>query len=146
MRRLGVALHAMAHDDRFGAAAHRFGHRHRGVDAELARFVRARRDDAAARRATDENRLAAQLRIIALLDGRVERVEVDVEDRAHYETRKAYRTRVTRMRIATSAAINRLHCHCGAGVTAAPRLILPSRARTMPCTDNTPSTTTVSLM
>ena len=56
--------------------------RHRRVDAERARLVRRRRDDAAlvGSAAADDDRASAQLRPVALLDGREERVEVDVED------------------------------------------------------------------
>ena len=58
--------------------------RHRRVDAEHPRLVRRRRDDATLVRAAaaDDDRPAAQLRPIPLLDGREERVEVDVEDDA----------------------------------------------------------------
>ena len=53
------------------------------MDAEGARFIRGRRDDAAVAGASaDDDRLAAVLGMIALLDRRVEGVEVAVEDRA----------------------------------------------------------------
>ena len=57
--------------------------RHRGVDAELARLVARGADDAPLVRtaAADDDRLAAQLRAVALLDRGEERVEVDVQDR-----------------------------------------------------------------
>ena len=53
------------------------------MDAEGARLVAGRADDAAFVRATaaHDDRLAAQLRAIALFDRREERVEVDMEDR-----------------------------------------------------------------
>src|SRR6185503_4418159 len=52
--------------------------------AELARLVARRRNDAALRRiAADRDRLAAQRWIIALLDGRVERVHVDMKNSSH---------------------------------------------------------------
>ena len=63
------------------AAAQRLGAAHRGVDAEAARDVVRGRDDAApARVAADDERLRAELRVLELLDGRVERVEVEVRD------------------------------------------------------------------
>jgi hypothetical protein len=53
------------------------------VDAEDARLVAGGRDDAPLIRAaaTDDDRLATELRAITLLDRGKERVEVDVEDR-----------------------------------------------------------------
>ena len=57
--------------------------RHRRVDAEDPRLVARGAHDAAlvGPAATDDHGLAAELGPIALLDGREERVEVDVEDR-----------------------------------------------------------------
>jgi hypothetical protein len=49
---------------------------HAASDAEGARFVGGREHDAAA----DRNRLAAQARIEQLFDGRIESVEVRVEN------------------------------------------------------------------
>ena len=54
-------------------------------------------------------------------------------------------SRVTRIKIATSEASNTLHAHEGTGFIS-PQLNRPTRARTMPCTESTPSTTTASLM
>jgi hypothetical protein len=58
------------------------------VDAEGARDVVRRRDDAAALRvAPDDERLGLQLRVLELLDGREERVEIHVgEDHASKRT------------------------------------------------------------
>ena len=54
------------------------------MHAEPARLVACGRDDAAAiGPAADGDRLAAQRRIVALFNRRVERVHVDVEDAAH---------------------------------------------------------------
>src|SRR5690348_3499340 len=50
------------------------------MDAELARFVGGRGDDPARPGATDDDRLAAELRTPAQLDRDEERVHVDVED------------------------------------------------------------------
>ena len=59
-------------------------HRHRREHAERARLVaRGGHDAAAIRLAADGERSAAQRRIVALLDRRVERVHVDVKDPAH---------------------------------------------------------------
>ena len=56
-------------------------HRHRRADAERARLVAGRGDDAAlADAAADDDRLAAQARVVALLDRRVECVHVEMED------------------------------------------------------------------
>ena len=69
---------------RCGHRPHRARHRHRRAHAERPRLVAGGGDDAArCGRAADGDRLAAQLRVVALLDGRVERVHVDVEDAAH---------------------------------------------------------------
>ena len=51
------------------------------MDAEAARDVVRGRDDAAAVRvAADDERLRAQLRVLELLDGGIERVEGEVRD------------------------------------------------------------------
>ena len=66
-----------------GTASTGLAQRHRRVDPEPPRLVAGRRHDAAlvGPAAPDDDRPAAQLRVVALLDGREERVEVDVEDR-----------------------------------------------------------------
>ena len=53
---------------------------HGRVHAELSRFIASRSDDAACFRSTDRYWLSAQLRIVALLYRRVERVHIDVND------------------------------------------------------------------
>ena len=66
------------------AEAHRARHRNRRTDAERARLVAGGRDDAALLGiAADGDRTSAQLRLVALLNGRVEGVHVDVQDAAH---------------------------------------------------------------
>ena len=71
-------------DDELRAEPHGARHRHRRAHAERARLVARRRDDAAlVGVAADGDRLAAQRRVVALLDGRVEGVHVDVEDAPH---------------------------------------------------------------
>src|SRR5207248_5569677 len=63
------------------AAAESFGAAHRGVDPVGARDVVRRRDDAAAVRvAADDQRLRAEARVLELLDGCEERVEIEVRD------------------------------------------------------------------
>jgi hypothetical protein len=51
-----------------------------GSDAELASFVACRRHDAALTGSADGDRLAAEIRIVPLLDRCVERVHIDVDD------------------------------------------------------------------
>ena len=66
------------------AAPQRLGGAHRRVDPELpCRVVGRRHDSAAVRVAADDERLLAQLGILELLDGREERVEVEVGEDPH---------------------------------------------------------------
>ena len=79
----GAVLAAVdRHED--GVRAERRGRaqRHRGAHAEAARLVRGGADDTAIVRpaAADDDGPAAQLGSVALLDGREERVEIDVQD------------------------------------------------------------------
>jgi hypothetical protein len=56
------------------------------VHAERARFIAGRRDHASPLGpSTDGERLAAQCGIVALLDRRIERVHVDVENPSDHE-------------------------------------------------------------
>ena len=64
-----------------GREAQRARHRHGAADAERPHLVRGREHDAAAGVAADDDGLAPQRRVVALLDGRVERVHVEVDDR-----------------------------------------------------------------
>ena len=87
LRHRAVLLEIRADDREVRAEADRARHRNRRAHAELARLVAGGRDHAARlRRAADRHRLAAQLRPIALLDRRVERVHVDVDDAAQVMT------------------------------------------------------------
>src|SRR5262249_59747842 len=70
------------HEDELRAPPLRGDRRHGGPDAEPAGLVARGRHDAALARATDRDGLAAELRIVPLLDGRVERIHVDVNDLA----------------------------------------------------------------
>jgi hypothetical protein len=55
------------------------------VDAKNARLVAGGRDDAAlVRPAADGERLAAQRRVVALLDRRVKRIHIDMQDAAEH--------------------------------------------------------------
>ena len=76
-------------------------HRHRRVHAERARLVARVPHDAPVAEPADDHRLAAQRRVVELLDRREERVEVDVQDRrvvAHVDaSRRCVATRTTRM-------------------------------------------------
>jgi hypothetical protein len=75
---------ARPHEDGVRAAPQRFGAAHRRVDPEPARdVVRRGHDPAAARVAADDERLRAQLRLLQLLDGGVERVEVEMREDRH---------------------------------------------------------------
>ena len=70
------------------AAPQRLGGAHRRVDAELPRGVVRGRDDAAAVRVSaDDERLVTQLRVLELLDGREERVEVEVREDLHRQAK-----------------------------------------------------------
>jgi hypothetical protein len=66
--------------DQVGASPLGGDRRHRGMHAELPRFVACGRDDAAFARSADRDRLAAQLRIIALFDRCIERIHIDMDD------------------------------------------------------------------
>ena len=77
-----VAVEARPHANRVRTALQRFAHRHRRMHAELAHLIARRRDDAATAESTDDQRLAAQFRIVERFHGRIERIHVDVEDGA----------------------------------------------------------------
>ena len=77
-----VALHARTHAHRVGAQAQRLAHRHGGAHAKAAHFVAGRGHDAAAAAPADDHRQAGERGIVVLLDGRVERVHVDMQHRA----------------------------------------------------------------
>ena len=77
LARLGVRRHARRDDDRVGAQPARLPAAHRGADAERLRLVARREHDPAA----DDDGPAAQPRVVALLDRRVERVDIGVQDR-----------------------------------------------------------------
>ena len=75
---------ARADEHHLGAAAERLRRAHRRPDAEPAcGVVRGRDDTAAPRVAADDERLRPERRLLELLDGREERVEVEVREYRH---------------------------------------------------------------
>ena len=83
LRHRPVDVEPRLHEDQLGAFPPGGDRRHGRADAELAGLVARGRDDAPLARAADRDRLAAQLRIVPLLDRRVEGVHVDVDDLAY---------------------------------------------------------------
>ena len=76
LARLGVRRHARLHDDGAWAQPARLARVHRGADAVRLGFVARGEHDSH----PDDDRAAAQARVVALLDRRVEGIEVRVED------------------------------------------------------------------
>ena len=81
LARLAVGVEPAAQERRVRAAGPCLAARHRRADAERPGLVGRRGHDAAAAGAADDDRLAAQRRLVALLDGGEEGVQVEVEDR-----------------------------------------------------------------
>jgi hypothetical protein len=77
LARLGVGRHPRWHHDRVRAQPARLPAVHRGAHPECLRLIARRQHHAAA----DDHRLAAQPRVVTLLDRGVERVEVGMQDR-----------------------------------------------------------------
>ena len=75
-----VDFEARLHEDEVRTLPLRRHRRHRRSHAELPRFVARRRYDAALAGSTDGDRLAAEVRIVPLLDGCIEGIHVDVDD------------------------------------------------------------------
>jgi len=81
LRVVAVEVVAGAGEDGGRAAAQRLGAAHRRVDPEATGDVVRGRDDAApARVAADDERLRPEVGVLELLDGRVERVEIEMRD------------------------------------------------------------------
>jgi hypothetical protein len=78
LARLGVGGHAGRHHDRLRAKPARLPAAHGGADAECLGLVARREDDSRA----DDHRPPAQAGVVPLLNRRVERVDVGVEDRS----------------------------------------------------------------
>jgi hypothetical protein len=77
LARIGVRGETRRHDDRAGAEAPRAPPAHRRLDPTGLRLVAGGEHDAA----PDDDGLSAETRIVPLLDGRVERVQIGVENR-----------------------------------------------------------------
>ena len=77
---LGVFGHVGRQDDRFGTGGQRLEHRHGRADAANAGDIAAGRDDAALA-AADDQRLVAQGGIVALFDGGIEGIAIEMGDR-----------------------------------------------------------------
>ncbi|MEH2472410.1 hypothetical protein V1281_006400 [Nitrobacteraceae bacterium AZCC 2161] len=77
-----VDFKARFHEDEVRALATGGDRWHRRTDAELSGFVARCSHNVAFAGSSDGHRLAAQLRIVALLDGSVEGVHVDMDDLA----------------------------------------------------------------
>ena len=75
--RLGVCRHPRPHDDRLRAQAAGIRAAHRGAHAVRLGLVAGREHDSR----PDDDRPPAQARVVSLLDRRVERVEIGVQDR-----------------------------------------------------------------
>ena len=84
LRHGAVLREVGAHDHQRWAQPDRAGHRDRRTHAERARLVARGGDDAAlVGVAADDHRPAAEVGVVALFDGRVERVHVHVKDAPH---------------------------------------------------------------
>ena len=81
----GIFLHVRRHIGRMRAKLAGLEDRHGGADAEGARHIAAGQHDAALA-AADDHRLVGERRVVALLDGGVERVAIDMRDRQREQT------------------------------------------------------------
>jgi hypothetical protein len=75
-----VGVEPRLHEDQIRAFPLGRDRLHRRMNAELPRFVACGRDDAVLARSADRNRLRAQFRIVALFDGCIERIHIDMDD------------------------------------------------------------------
>src|SRR5206468_1024352 len=84
-----IPIEVARHVDAVGAEPSSDGKGHRRANPEGTRLVRGRHHDSSLVRAiaADDHRLAAELGMVALLDGRIERVQVAVEDRPRHPNR-----------------------------------------------------------
>jgi hypothetical protein len=81
-RDFAVDVETRFQENQLGALATRGDRRHRGADAELPRFIACSRHDATFAGASDGDRLAAQIRLVALFDEGAKRIHVDMNDLA----------------------------------------------------------------
>src|SRR5271169_5210332 len=79
-RDLAIACEIRRYEDRIGAQAFRSYCWHGRAHTEAPGLVRSSADDRAIALPSNDHRLAAQLQVIALLDGSVKRAHVDVDD------------------------------------------------------------------
>ena len=77
---LFVNVETWLHEQELGASPFRGDGGHGGMDLEAARLIARRSHDPALSRATNGHRLTSQVGIIALLDRRIERIHVDMND------------------------------------------------------------------
>ena len=91
LRDLLIDLKARLHKNEAGTPALGRDRRHRRVDAERSRLVAGRSHHSSGVWAAHSHRLAAKLRIVALLDRRVERIHIDVNDFARQRNRRPRR-------------------------------------------------------
>jgi hypothetical protein len=107
LARIRVGAHPRRHDDRLRAELARLPSAHRGAHAAGLRLVGRREDHAPA----DDDRPAAQAHVVALLDRRVESVQVGVQDRgaARHEHMFASRAAVVRCGAPNGAPRRRRH-------------------------------------
>jgi hypothetical protein len=75
-----IDVETRLHENQVRALATCSDRRHRGADAELPRFIACGRHDASLAGASDGDRFAAQIWVVALFDGRVKRIHVDMND------------------------------------------------------------------
>src|SRR5271169_3677320 len=87
-RDLAIACEIRRHEDRIGTQAFGSYCWHGRTHTEASGLVRSGTDDRAIAQPSDDHGLAAQLRIIALLNRSVERVHVDMDDFSQYLTPK----------------------------------------------------------
>jgi hypothetical protein len=78
-----IACEIRRHEDRIRTQAFRSFCWHGRMNAEAPGLVRSSADHRAVAQPSNDHRLAAQLRIIALLDRSVKRVHVDMDDFSH---------------------------------------------------------------
>ncbi len=103
---LNIFRHVRFDDDGIGASSFGFEHRHCRTNAVSAGHV-ARRGDDAALAATDDDGFVGNVGIVALLDGRIERIAVDVRDRQAVKLGMAGQPRRTAGR-ASARAVRRI--------------------------------------
>ena len=125
---VGVGVVPRRHDDRVGRHLQRARHRHRAAHAERPHLVRRRQHHAAPGVAAHDHRPAAQGRVVALLDGRVERVHVHVQDRTRVgrATRRRLLPPTSSPRGGCSSSLSTLRLRFGGGGASASSAVATS--------------------